>query len=409
LEHMKRNVAVLSVCQALANTNNTILIALGALVGYSLADNKLLATLPVASVMIGTMLFTIPASFWMRRVGRKYGFITGILIGMTGASICSWAIYTHNFWLFCVGTGLVGVNNSFVQQYRFAAADAASVEFRPTAISLVMFGGVAAAFLGPQSAKLTQGLFASYTYLGSYVSTIGIAFVAGTLLLLVRIPNLTAEQRSTSGRPLKEIAKQPAFIVAVVGAMVGYGVMSLIMTSTPLSIVADAEASARELGIAFDKKAALGNSFDVITAHVVGMFGPSFFTGTVIKRFGVLNVMMAGAVLLAACVGVSLVGHELHHYFGGLIVLGIGWNFLFIGGTTLLTECYSESEKAKVQGFNDFLVFGTVAIASLSSGSIFHFMGWESLNQVAIPFLIISFLASLWLALKRRKEARIAT
>jgi MFS family permease len=393
LENMKRNVGVLAVCQALANTNNTILIALGALVGYTLADNKLLATLPVATVMVGTMLFTIPASFWMRRVGRKYGFVTGILIGMTGAAICSWAIYTGDFWLFCLGTGLVGVNNSFVQQYRFAAADAASQDYKATAISLVMFGGVAAAFLGPQSAKLTQDLFAPITYLGSYVSTIGIAFIAGSLLFLVRIPNLTEEQRSTSGRPLMEIARQPTFIVAVIGAMVGYGVMSLIMTSTPLSMVAHEHGS--------------GAAFDVITAHVVGMFGPSFFTGTVIKRFGVLNVMMAGAVLLAACVGVSMTGHELHQYFIGLIALGIGWNFLFIGGTTLVTECYNESEKAKVQGFNDFLVFGTVAIASLSSGSIFHFFGWEWLNLIAVPFLIISFLTTLWLALKRRQEARI--
>jgi MFS family permease len=395
LDHMKRNVSVLAVCQALANTNNTILIALGALVGYSLADNKVLATLPVATVMIGTMLFTMPASFWMRKVGRKYGFMTGILIGMAGASLCSLAIYQGDFWLFCLGTGLVGVNNSFVQQYRFAAADAASVEFRPMAISLVMFGGVAAAFLGPQSAKLTQDLFAPITYLGSYVSTIGIAFIAGLLLFLVKIPNLTAEQKSQSGRPLGEIVRQPTFFVAVIGAMVGYGVMSLIMTSTPLSMVAHNHGK--------------DIAFDVITAHVVGMFGPSFFTGTVIKRFGVLNVMMVGAVLLAGCVVISMTGHELHQYFSGLIVLGVGWNFLFIGGTTLLTECYTESEKAKVQGFNDFLVFGTVALASLSSGSIFHFMGWEWLNLVAIPFLTVSFLTTLWLVIKRRRDAVMAT
>lgn len=395
MENMKRNVAVLSVCQALANTSNTILIALGALVGSSLAENKLLATLPVSTVMIGTMLFTMPASYWMRAVGRKYGFMTGLAIGMLGALVCSIAIYETNFWLFCIGTGLLGINNSFVQQYRFAAADVASPEFKSRAISLVMAGGVLAAFLGPQSAKLTQDLFAPITYLGSYVSIIGIAFVAILLMFLVRIPNLTAEQKKQSGRPLKEIMLQPTFFVAVIGAMVGYGVMSLIMTSTPLSMVAHEHGS--------------GAAFDVITAHVVGMFGPSFVTGTIIKRFGVLNVMMAGAVLLAACVGISLTGHELHQYFTGLIVLGIGWNFLFIGGTTLLTECYNESEQAKVQGFNDFLVFGTVAFASLSSGSIFHFMGWESLNLFSVPFLMIAFMATAWLALKRHKEARIAT
>jgi len=393
LEHMKRNVAVLAACQALANTSTTILIALGALVGYSLADDKLLATLPVATVMIGTMISTLPASFWMRKIGRKYGFMTGLVIGMAGAATCSLAIYQRDFWLFCFGTGMMGINNAFVQQYRFAAADVASVEFRSRAISLVMFGGVAAAFLGPQSVKLTQDLFSPITYLGSYLSIIGIAFVAILLLFLVRIPNLTAEQKSSSGRPLREIASQPTFIVAVIGAMVGYGVMSLIMTSTPLSMVAHNHGT--------------DNAFNVITAHVVGMFGPSFFTGTVIKRFGVLNVMMAGAVLLAACVGISLAGHDLHHYYSGLIALGIGWNFLFIGGTALLTETYTESEKAKVQGFNDFLVFGTVALASLTSGSVFHFMGWESLNVVSVPFLIVSFFATMWLAIRRRREARV--
>jgi MFS family permease len=394
LEHMKRNVTLLVVCQAFANTNNTILIAIGALIGYSLADNKLLATLPVATVMIGTMLGTMPAANLMRAIGRKRGYLVGLLIGMTGAAICSYAIYSQNFWMFCAGTGIYGVNNSFVQTYRFAAADVSSSQFKATAISLVMLGGVVAAFLGPQSVKLTQDLFAPNLYLGSYISVIGLAFVAGMLMMFVRIPTLTSAEKKQPGRPLSEIMKEPTFFVAVIGAMVGYGVMSLIMTSTPLSMVAHEHGS--------------GAAFDVITAHVVGMFGPSFITGAVIKRYGVLNVMMVGAVLLAACVGISMTGHELHQYFTGLVVLGVGWNFLFIGGTTLLTEVGTGSERFKIQGVNDLLVFGTVALASLASGSIFHFMGWESLNLVAVPFLTISFLATLWLTLKRRKEARLA-
>ena len=320
-------------------------------------------------------------------------FATGLGIGMAGAAICSVAIYSSDFWMFCGGTGLLGINNSFVQQYRFAAADVADAGFKSRAISLVLFGGVAAAVLGPQSVKLTQDLFAPITYLGSYLSIIGISFAAGLLLTLVRIPGLSAEQKSRSGRPLFEIACQPTFIVAVVGAMVGYGVMMLIMTPTPLSIVAHGHGR--------------GDAYDVIAAHTVAMFGPSFFTGTAIKRFGVLVVMTMGTVLLAGCVAISVSGHDMHQYFAGLILLGIGWNFLFIGGTTLLTECYDESEKAKAQGFNDLLVFGIVAMTALSSGSIFHFSGWEWLNLTSIPFLLVTFVATTWLMVKRRQEARL--
>jgi len=364
---------------------------LGGLVGYALADQKSLATLPVSTMMIGTMVATIPASFWMRRVGRRGAFMTGALLGLIGAAVCSLAVYDRDFWLFCFGVTFMGAYNAFGQHYRFAAADVVSATFKSRAISLVMAGGLIAGFLGPASTRWTKDLLDPLTFLGSFLSIIVLCLLALALLTQINVPKLSAEERRETGRPLRQIMGQPIFLVAALAAMVGYGVMSLVMTATPLSMVAH--------GHPFDDAAF------VIQWHIVGMFAPSFFTGSFIKRFGVLRIIFAGAGLLSLSLAISLNDISLTHYWTALVALGLGWNFLFIGGTTLLTECYNKAEMAKTQGANDFLVFGTVAFASLTSGTLLENYGWEMVNVGAVPFIAVTVLATIWLAVKRRRTA----
>lgn len=386
-----KNVAVMAVCSGLVLTGTSIMITIGGLVGYSLADQKSLQTLPVSTMMIGTMIAIIPASFWMRRVGRRAGFVTGALLGLMGATICSLAVYYRDFWLFCFGTSFLGMYNAFGQYYRFAGADVANEEFKSRAISLVMAGGLIAAFLGPGSTTWTKDLFDPITFLGSFASIIVLCLLAMALLSLVRIPKMSAEQRRETGRPITEIMAQPVFIVAALAAMVGYGVMSLVMTATPISMVVH--------GHPFEDA-----SF-VIGWHIFAMFAPSFFTGSLIHRFGVLRIIFVGAAFLSGSLALSLSDITLTHYWTALVALGLGWNFLFIGGTTLLTECYTEAEKAKTQAANDFMVFGTVAIASLTSGTLLHFFGWQGVNVGATPFIAVTVVATIWLAVKRRRTA----
>lgn len=389
-----KNVVVMALCAGLSMTSMSIMITIGGLVGYALADDKALATLPVSTLMVGTMAATIPASFWMRRVGRRAGFMSGVVIGICGAAISSLALYLSHFWLFCLGTMLIGSFNAFSQYYRFAAAEVSTADFRSRAISLVMVGGLIAAFLGPASTRWTKDLLDPLTFLGSYLSIILICLVVMSLLTLIDIPKMTAEQRCETGRPLGQIMAQPVFIVAAMSAMIGYGVMSLVMTATPLAMVAH------------------NHPFDdatvVIQWHIFGMYAPSFFTGHLIRYFGVLRVILAGAFVLLAALSMGIYDVELLNFWTGLALLGVGWNFLFVGGTTLLTECYTEAEKAKAQAANDFLVFGTMMLASFASGSLLHLFGWQIVNYGALPFVALSILATLWLALRRRREARQA-
>lgn len=389
MPYMKRNVAILAACQAVLLTVNLTVIALAGLVGYSLAENKALATLPVSTFIIGVALSTIPASQWMRIVGRQRGFMSGAMVGILGAVVCSYAVYTVNFWLYCFGTLLLGTQNAFGQQYRFAAAESSSPEFKAKAISWVLAAGIVGGVLGPESTKITKDLFAPYSFLGTYLAVIVLCAIAMLLLTQLRIPNLTAEERKEKGRPLSEIVRQPVFIVAMLGAMVGYAVMNLVMTAGPLAMVA--------CDISYSK------TIFVVEWHVVGMFAPSFFTGHLINRYGVLNIMVTGAVLLFASVTAAVTGITMYNFWLALFLLGVGWNFMFIGGTTLLTECYAPAEKAKVQGLNDFMVFGSVACASLSSGGLLHVFGWNAVNAGALPFLAIATAATMWLLFKRRR------
>jgi len=392
MEYMKRNVAILATCQAATLTVNLTVIGLAGLVGHSLADNKALATLPVSTFIIGVAISTIPAAQWMRIVGRRRGFMTGAMVGVLGAIVCSYAVYTVDFWIYCLGTMLLGTQNAFGQQYRFAAAETSTPEFKAKAISFVLAAGIVGGVLGPESTIHTKDLFAPYTFLGTYLAVIILCFIMMAFLTLLRIPELTEQERLEKGRPLSEIARQPVFIVAVLGAMVGYAVMNLVMTAGPLAMIA--------CDITYS------STMFVVEWHVIGMFAPSFFTGYLINRYGMLNIMITGAIFLFGAVIAAVMGITLFNFWLALFLLGIGWNFMFIGGTTLLTESYSPSEKAKTQGLNDFLVFTSVALASLSSGGLLHVFGWNAVNLGAVPFLVLATGTTMWLLFKRRREVQ---
>ena len=391
MENTKKNVALLAGCQAMLFTNNVTLISLAALAGFSLADNKALSTLPATAYVVGAALTTLPASFFMRRFGRQTGFQVGTSMGIAGAVVCCLALWLHSFWLLCAGVLVLGVYNAFGQYSRFAAADAATYDFKAKAISLVMAGGLVGGIIGPEMSKHTRDMFA-VPFLGAYASLIVFCLITMALLAFVRIPQPSVAERHEAVRPLARIMAQPAFIVAVTGSALGYGVMSLLMTVTPLAMGL--------CGHAYDSAAL------VIEWHVIGMFAPSFFTGSLIKRFGVLSVMLAGAALEALCVGVALSGVLVANFWWAMVLLGIGWNFLYVGGTTLLTECYRPSEKAKAQGMHDFLVFLTSASSSFASGLLMNRNGWEMLNYAALPFLAAIGAAITWLALRRRSAVR---
>lgn len=393
MEHARRNVFLLACCQALLFTNNVTLIALNGLAGFALAGNKALATLPVTGYVVGAALSTFPASLWMRRVGRKRGFLTGTAFGLAGGAIATLGIWHSSFWTLVLGTLVLGTYNAFGQYYRFAAADASPLAWKARAISLVMAGGLVGGIVGPEMSKLTRDLVQP-TFLASYASLLVFCLATVAIVSGLRIPNPKADEAHGATRPLKEIMAQPAFVVAVVVGALGYGVMNLLMTSTPLA-----------MGFCGLPYAAAAS---VISAHVVAMFAPSFFTGSLIQRFGVLNVMMAGVAAMFACVAIALSGQQVRHFWTALVLLGLGWNFMYVGGTTLLTEAYRPAEKAKAQGANEIIVFCTTATSSFASGVLVNAAGWNTLNYVALPFLAIAGSAALWLALRRRAAAAAA-
>jgi MFS family permease len=386
----KKNVTVLAALQALLLTNNSTAIALNGLAGYALAENKTLATLPVTGWVVGASLTTYFASLLMKRIGRKGGFTFGTLVGILGASVCCVALYVANFWLFVAGTTIFGVYNAFGQYYRFAAADAAVHDFKAKAISYVLAGGLVGGIVGPTVSKWTKDALPT-AFLGAYLTLIVFLCVVLAVIRLLDIPAPTEAEAKESGRALAEIVAQPAFVVAVFAAAFGYGVMNLLMTATPLA-----------MGICGHP---YGAAATVISWHVIGMFAPSFFTGNLIKRFGVLNVMLAGVVLNFVCIGIALAGIDVANFWAALFLLGVGWNFLYIGATALLTETYRPAEKAKAQGANDMLIFVIMATSSFSSGMLLETNGWQTLNYLAIPFVAAIGFAVLWLMIRRRVPA----
>ncbi len=388
---MKRNVWLLSGCQALMNSGNSLLIATSALVGFRLAADKSLATLPLALQFFTSMLTTVPASFLMKAIGRRAGFMVGTLFGLAGAGLAAFAIVSGSFLHFCLAAALVGAFNGFGTYYRFAAADVATPDYRARAISYVLAGGVVAALIGPNLAHWTSDWLSGIEFAGSYLSLLGIYGLSLLALLFVRIPAPTAAQAHAHGRSLAALAAQPAFMVAIAGAALGFGVMALVMTATPLAMHQHAHAFA--------------DTAFVIEWHLLGMFAPSFFTGHLIRRFGVLNVMLAGALLNIACVAVNLAGTDVPHFWLALTLLGVGWNFLFVGGTSLLTETYAESEKAKAQALNDFAVFTVITASSLSAGALQHHFGWRTVNLGVLPLIVVILGALLWLRAHRAAAA----
>ena len=390
---LRRNVLILSACQALVLSGSCLIIATSALTGLSLAQNRLWATLPLSCMFVGTLLTTFPASLMMKRIGRRAGFMIGPLAGLVGAAVAIWAITERDFWLFCAGSFLIGVLNGVGYYYRFAAADISGSEYRSRAISWVLAGGVVAAFVGPNLAAFNRDLIAGFPFAGSYASLLVVYLLSILLASLLRIPPPTEAERYGAQRPLGKIARQPVFFVSVIGALIAYGVMNLVMTSTPLAM------------------AGCGHSFSdtalVIEWHVLAMFLPSFFTGHLIVRFGVLRIMGVGVVLLFGSVAANLSGITVTHFVVGLTLLGLGWNFLFVGGTTLVTESYSPAEKAKTQGLNDLMIFGTVALTAAVSGVVHETAGWEMLNLLVLPFLLAALVLILWLSRARKRQSMI--
>jgi len=387
-----RNVPLLAISQALMMSSMSLILTTSALVGYVLAEDKSLATLPVAVIFIAVMLTSIPAAMLMQRIGRKRGFMLATFFGISGGVIAATAIIKGDFWLFTAGGFFIGVFNGFGNYFRFTAADSVAKEFKNRAISLVMLGGVVAAVVGPNLAKLTRDTIEATPFAGSYLSVAVLYILALLTLSFLKLPAQNAEIDKSSnrqGRSLIEIAKQPKFIVALICAMFGYGVMSFVMTATPLAMQAHMHS--------------FSDTSFVIQWHVLGMFAPSFITGSLITRFGVLKVMFAGALLGLACVATNLLGQGIFHYWIALTLLGISWNFLFIGGTSLLTETYRPEEQSKTQALNDFSVFTTVTIASLTAGTLQYQLGWQVVNWGVIPFLFIILLSIVWLALKKEQ------
>lgn len=391
MEKQVSNVLVLSGTQATLQIGGATMIAITGLAGYALVDDKSFATVPLTCYVVGSAITTIPASLLMRRIGRRAGFQIGTSIGMVGAAICSLAIFLASFWLLCAGMTLMGAYTAFGKYYRFAAADAASYSFRAKAISLTLAGGIAGGIAGPEMVKHTVGLFGDYLYMGSYLSLIFVCLLAMLVLTRLDIPQLTEQELKDSGRPLSVIMRQPVFVVAVLASMLSYGIMNLFMTSTPLAMRAHDHP--------------FNDAAFVLEWHMIGMYGPSFFTGSLINRFGVLNVILAGIALLFLCIVAALAGTELLNFWAALFLLGVGWNFMYVGGSALLTECHTPAERAKTQAANDFMVFTTMAISSLSSGMLLNKSGWHAVNYGSIPFLLLATAATLWLMWRRRGRA----
>jgi len=384
---MKRNILLLALSQAMLITGSSLLLASCALVGMTLTSTRALATLPLALLFLAQMATTIPASLYMQRLGRRPGFMTSSVFGMAGAAAATAGVIRGDFSIFCLGTLLIGVFNGFGQYYRFAAAETAPQEYRSRAISYVLAGGLIAAFAGPNLAKWSRQLLPA-EFGGSYAILTGIYLLAFGIAFCLRMPESGAVTRETGGRPLGQIARQPAYFVAVASAMVGYGIMNFIMIATPLAMQHHALPFA--------------DTAFVIQWHVFGMFVPSFFTGQLIRKFGTANIMLTGVLLLGLCVGINFTGTTVIHFWSALIFLGLGWNFLFVGATTQLTETYRPNEKARAQALNDFIVFGTVAVTSLSSGAVQNILGWQTINMAVIPFLILTAIANMWLRGKNR-------
>ena len=391
-QSLGRNVTLLAVCQGLFQSVQTMAISATPLAGYALlGEDKSLATLPIFLQHAGVMLTTVPASLLMARIGRRAGFTIGALVSIVFGALAAYAIVIRSFPLLCAATLLQGSSAAFAWYYRFAAADAAPPAYRAKAISLVMAGGVVAGIAGPQLAKWTVDWFAPVTFVGIYVAIVLIAVLSLVLTQGIRIPTLSQAERAKGGRPMREIARQPAYMTALIASMFGYGVMTLIMSTTPLAMMAC--------------NYTFFDSATVIQAHVVAMFLPAFFTGHLITRFGVLPVITTGAVIQLLCAVVNLMGVDFWNFLIANSLVGLGWNFCYVGGTTLLTRTYTPVERAKVQASHDFMVYATTATAAGVAGLLQATAGWAMINWAAIPLMLTVIALTLWLRVRQGRNA----
>ncbi|WP_375691301.1 MFS transporter [Pseudooceanicola sp. LIPI14-2-Ac024] len=393
----KKNVAVLVMAQAILGSQMPMIFTIGGLAGQSLAPNPCFATLPISLIVLGSMLTATPMSAVMQRFGRRAGFFLGAAGGTLGGIVGAYGLYINSFTVFLLGSLLTGVYMSAHGFYRFAAADTASEVYRPKAISYVLAGGLASAIIGPQIVKVTADAMV-VPFLGTYLAVIGVNVFGSLLFLLLDIPRPPVPaQDAPRGRTRRELLATPRIAVAVIVGMVSYALMNLVMTSTPLAVV----------GCGFEKSYAA----DVVSSHVLAMFIPSFFTGQLINRFGVEKIMATGLVILACAGMVALQGVDLMNFFGALVLLGIGWNFGFIGATTMLAGSHRPEERGRVQGLNDLIVFGGVTVASLASGGLMNCSGgspeagWQAVNMAMVPFLVLAGGALIWLLMRPEEEA----
>lgn len=391
----RRNALILATAQAVVGSSAPIAISVGALGGnYLLGPDKSLATAPVTGFSVGVALGALLAAAISRALGRRNGLISGTGISATGGMVAALGLFDASFWLFTLGMVLIGCGNAFVQQYRFAAADNAPPALKARAISWVLVGGVFAAVIGPQTVIHTGDFFAPVPFAGAFLALVGLAALGAVVLAFLRLPRdepaAQAARQERPERPLSAILAQPRLLVAFLCAVATYALMSFVMTGAPLAMVG--------CGFATDQ-AVTG-----IQWHSIAMFGPSFFTGGLIARFGKERIVATGLVLLLACACVALSGIELWQFWLALILLGVGWNFGFIGATAMLTETYTPAEKNKVQGLHDFLLFGTVAFASLMSGQVYNASGWSMLNWIVFPIALVCLVALGGLTLAERRR-----
>ena len=386
----RRNALVLAVTQALAGGNSTVLVATAGIVGTTLAPDKSLATLPISIFVLGMWMGTLPIGALARHLGRRNALQIGTVCGVLTGLICCLAVLEGSFLLFNVGAVFSGLYASAHQSYRFAAADTASEAFRPKAISWVLFGGVVAGVVGAQLVIATQDLWPPYLFAATYIGQAALALISAGVLMFLNIPKPPARSAAGDGRPLGEIAKQPRFVVAVACGVATYSMMNLVMTSAPLAMVmCNHSVTDATLGLQW---------------HVLGMYAPSFATGALISRFGLERITGAGLALIIVSAVIGIAGISLWHFWIALALLGVGWNFAFIGATTMVTHCHRPNERNKVQAFNDFLVFGSMAIGSFSSGALLVSFGWSMVNGVVFPVVLAATALLVWGALRRRRQ-----
>ena len=396
LRRARRNVIVLAAAQAILGAQMSAIFIVGGLAGQILAPYPCIATLPLSMIVLGSALTARPLARFMQNRGRQAGFMLAVLAGGAGAALAAWGLWAGSFWLFMAGSLLTGVYMSAQGFYRFAATDLAPEDYAPRAISWVMAGGLAAAIIGPSVVRATDGLTA-VPFLATYLAVVGLNALGPVLFaFLDSPPPATGENAPEAGRPLALLVRQPRIAVAMICGMVSYALMNLVMTSTPLAVV----------GCGF----APADAANIVSAHVLAMFGPSFFTGHLIARFGAERIVALGLVLLALAGAAALSGVELGNFFAALVLLGMGWNFGYIGATAMLTRAHAPEERGRIQGLNDAVVFGGVFLASLSSGGLMNcsggsvVAGWNAVNLAMLPFLVLAGGALIWLIL-RPKDA----